>query len=92
MDEESRRDFKKYVVVLFCGSIFAVLGVGSVIPFISVLIQPEKIMSLHFFQGWTYAHVILLFTFLLIAAFALKNIAAVLLLRYQSNFFVGRVS
>lgn len=92
MDKEDRRNFNKYITVLFCGSIFAVLGIGSVIPFISVLIQPDKIISLPFFQGWAYTHVVLLFTILLIVAFAFKNMAEAILLSYQSNFLFGLVA
>lgn len=89
MDKRDKRSFVKYVIVLLCGSIFAVLGVGSVIPFINVLIQPDKITSLSFFQSWAYTHIVLFFTIILIAAFAIKNMVAFLLLNYQFKFLFG---
>ena len=92
MDKQDSRHFKKFIIVLLFGSVFSVLGVGSVIPFISILIQPDKITSYSFFHGWAYAHIVVLFTVTLIAAFAIKNIAAFLLLNYQNSFLYGLVA
>jgi ATP-binding cassette, subfamily B, bacterial PglK len=79
------------VIVLFFGSIFAVLGIGAVIPFINVLIQPEKTMSYQLFSGWNYNQVVVLLTVLLIIAFAIKNLVALWLLNYQSKFLFGLI-
>ena len=46
MDKQDKKGFGIYTIVLFLGSIFSILGIGAVIPFIHILIQPEKIMAL----------------------------------------------
>lgn len=60
MDKQDKKGFGIYTIVLFLGSIFSILGIGAVIPFIHILIQPEKIMALSLFQGWSYHQVIIL--------------------------------
>ena len=92
MDKQDKKGFGIYTIVLFLGSIFSILGIGAVIPFIHILIQPEKIMALSLFQGWSYHQVIILFTTLLILAFLLKNLVAFALLNYQSHFLYGLVA
>lgn len=92
MDKQDKKGFGIYTIVLFLGSIFSILGIGAVIPFIHILIQPEKIMALSLFQGWSYHQVIILFTTMLIAAFLLKNVVAFALLNYQSHFLYGLVA
>ena len=92
MDDVDRRGFKKYLVVLFMGSIFSILGIGAVIPFMTVLIQPHKVQHFWLFQHWQYYYVTLFLTVVLIVAFALKNLASILLLRYQSSFLFGLVA
>ncbi|WP_440616748.1 hypothetical protein [Cysteiniphilum sp. 6C5] len=86
MDAKDKRAFWRYVMVFFLGSIFAVLGIGAVIPFINVLIQPEKVMSYQVFNGWSYNHIIIVLTVMLIIAFAVKNLLVLWLLNYQSFF------
>ncbi|WHN66368.1 ABC transporter ATP-binding protein [Cysteiniphilum sp. QT6929] len=89
MDAKDKKAFWRYVMVLFLGSVFAVLGIGAVIPFINVLIQPEKVMSYQIFDGWGYNHIIIILTVVLIIAFAVKNLVALWLLNYQSKFLFG---
>ena len=89
MDAKDKKAFWRYVLVLFLGSVFAVLGIGAVIPFINVLIQPERVMSYQIFNGWGYSNVIILLTVMLIVAFAIKNLVALWLLNYQSKFLFG---
>ena len=91
-DESDKKRFFVYLLVLFFGSIFAVLGIGAMIPFISVLIQPQKIMAFQLFHGMQYNHVVLLLTIVLIAAFAIKNLISFLLLLYQSRFLFSLVA
>ncbi|WP_395947048.1 ABC transporter ATP-binding protein [Caedibacter taeniospiralis] len=89
MDAKDRKKFWRYVIVLFLGSVFSILGIGAVIPFINILIQPDKVMGFWLFQGMTYHQVILLLTVILIVAFAIKNVAALGLIAYQSRFLFG---
>ena len=46
-------------------------------------------MAYSLFQAWSYNQVIVLLTVLLIVAFAIKNLVALLLLNYQSKFLFG---
>jgi ABC-type multidrug transport system fused ATPase/permease subunit len=89
IDAEDKKGFLRYVIVLFAGSVFSVLGIGAVIPFINLLIQPQKMMSYHFLQGFSYNHIIIFFTALLVVAFAIKNLVALWLINYQSKFLFG---
>lgn len=89
MDDVDRKKFKKYILVLFLGSVFSVLGVGAVIPFINILIQPEKITQLSLFHDWKYDNIVLFLTVFLVADFAVKNLASLFLLIYQSKFLFG---
>ena len=92
IDKKDKKNFGIYIVVLLSGSIFSILGISTVIPFIYILIQPEKIMALLPFQCWSYQQLILLFTALFISAFLLKNLIAFALLNYQSHFLYGLVA
>lgn len=91
MDDADRKGFKKYLIVLFFSSIFSIAGIGAMIPFMKVLLQPDKIEHFWLFQHWQYPSIVLFLTLVLIAAFALKNGAALFLLRYQSTFLFGLV-
>lgn len=89
MDKKDKKTFWRYILVLFLGSIFSVLGIGAVIPFINLLIQPEKVMSYQALNGWSYNHIIIFLTIVLIVAFAVKNLVALWLINYQSKFLFG---
>lgn len=91
MDKTDLKKFKKYIAVVFVASIFSVLGIGAIIPFIHVLIQPEKISHMWMFNGWQYKNIVLCLTLILILAYLIKNVAAFALLSYQSNFLYGLV-
>lgn len=92
LDDTDRSKFRKYIMVLFLGSCFSVIGIGAFIPFINVLIQPEKIMRFSYFQNWGYTQVVFLLTGLIISAFAIKNISTFLLFKFQSNFLFSLVA
>jgi ABC-type multidrug transport system fused ATPase/permease subunit len=92
LDAKDKTGFWRYVIVLFFGSVFSVLGIGAVIPFINLLIQPAKIMSYKLVHGFSYDHVIIFVTALLVVAFAIKNLVALWLINYQSKFLCGLVA
>ena len=83
---KEKKRFVIFLVVLFLGSISSILGIGAVIPFVNILIQPDKIMSYPMFNGFSYYHLVLFFAILLIFAFGLKNGIATLLVIYQSKY------
>lgn len=86
MDSEDKKNFFRYLIVLFFCSAFSILGIGAVVPFISLLIQPDKIMSFSLTKSWSYHELIIFFTALLVFTFCIKNIVALWLLNYQSKF------
>ncbi|AXA33694.1 ABC transporter ATP-binding protein [Francisella adeliensis] len=89
LDTKQKKRFIVYVVLLFIGSISSIFGIGAVIPFISVLLQPEKITEYSLFQGYSYHQMVLFLAMILVLAFWLKNTIAAGLLLYQTKFLNG---
>ena len=92
MDAVDKRSFKLYLIVIFLGSICSVLGVGAVLPFISLLVHPSKLLAISIFHGWGYSKTVLFFTIILILAFAIKNMVSLLLMKYQYNFLFNLIA
>lgn len=86
MTPENKRKFRIYLLVLFVGSVSATLGIGAVMPFIYVLIDPSKLYSYSFLKGYNYHFLVVCFSLLLILAFWIKNAVSLFLLLYQANF------
>jgi len=80
------KQFVIYIVILFIGSITSVFGIGAVIPFITVLISPEKIESIGFLEMFSYKQLVVGFAVIMIVCFWLKNIVSILLLFFQTKF------
>jgi ABC-type multidrug transport system fused ATPase/permease subunit len=91
LDETDKKRFKRYLGVIFIGGLFSIIGIGAVIPFINLLIQPEKVMSYRIFSQFSYNNLILLLTALLIVAYGLKNVMALWVVKYQANYLSGIV-
>ena len=92
MDNNDKKGFLKFLIVLILGSIFSILGIGAVLPFMSVIIEPNKIMSYNLFQGYSYHQIVVFLTLLLIIAFAIKNLVALWLVHYQNGFLQNLVA
>jgi ABC-type multidrug transport system fused ATPase/permease subunit len=45
LDTEDRRSFTTFIVISFLAGIIEVIGIGSIMPFIAVLMQPDIIFS-----------------------------------------------
>ncbi len=90
LTKEEKKKFIKYVVVLFFGSISAVFGISAILPFIAIIVQPEKVTSISYFQGYSYQVLVTVFAIVIVLAFWLKNGVAALLLFYQSK-YLGRL-
>ena len=74
LDKRQKKQFILYVFLLFIGSVSSVFGIGAVIPFISVLLQPDKLTAYPMISGYSYHSIVLALAVILILAFWLKNI------------------
>ncbi len=62
------------------------LGVGAVIPFVSVLVNPSQFDNMIFLNGFSHFQIVLMSIALLILAFWIKNIIGVALFWFQTKF------
>ena len=83
---KEKKRFLVFLVILFLGSISSIFGIGAVIPFVNILIQPDKLTAYPMLSGFSYYQLVLFFAGLLIFAFWLKNGIAALLVIYQSKY------
>ncbi|MBY7733845.1 ABC transporter ATP-binding protein [Francisella philomiragia] len=86
LDTTQKKRFFLYLVLLFLGSTSSMLGVGAVIPFVSVLVNPNQFDNIHFLSGCSHFQIVLISIALLILAFWIKNIIGVLLFWFQTKF------
>ncbi|WP_150465924.1 ABC transporter ATP-binding protein [Francisella sp. SYW-2] len=86
LDSTQKKRFFLYLVLLFLGSISSILGVGAVIPFVSILVNPNQFDNIHFLSGFSHFQIILISILLLISAFWIKNIIGVALFWFQTKF------
>lgn len=86
MDHDDKLKFRKYLVVLFFVSFLSVIGIGVIIPFINILIQPELTMKYNYWKQWNYTTLVFMFSTLMILAFLIKNISSFFMLKYQFGF------
>ncbi|QUE30745.1 ABC transporter ATP-binding protein [Francisella philomiragia] len=86
LDSTQKKRFFLYLVLLFLGSISSILGVGAVIPFVSVLVNPNQFDNIHFLSGFSHFQIVLISIALLILAFWIKNIIGVALFWFQTKF------
>ncbi|AJI57079.1 ABC transporter family protein [Francisella philomiragia] len=86
LDTTQKKSFFLYLVLLFLGSTSSMLGVGAVIPFVSVLVNPNQFDNISFLNGISHFQIILISIVLLILAFWIKNIIGVVLFWFQTKF------
>lgn len=86
LDTTQKKRFLIYLILLFLGSTSSMLGVGAVIPFVSVLVNPNQFDNIHFLSGFSHFQIILISIALLILAFWIKNIIGILLFWFQTKF------
>ncbi|MBK2297216.1 ABC transporter ATP-binding protein [Francisella philomiragia] len=86
LDTTQKKRFFLYLVLLFLGSTSSMLGVGAVIPFVSVLVNPNQFDNISFLNGISHFQIILISIVLLILAFWIKNIIGVVLFWFQTKF------
>ncbi|MEY8716802.1 ABC transporter ATP-binding protein [Francisella philomiragia] len=86
LDTTQKKRFFLYLVLLFLGSTSSMLGVGAVIPFVSILVNPNQFDNIYFLSGFGHFQIILISILLLISAFWIKNIIGILLFWFQTKF------
>ncbi|MBK2255828.1 ABC transporter ATP-binding protein [Francisella philomiragia] len=86
LDTTQKKRFFLYLVLLFLGSTSSMLGVGAVIPFVSILVNPNQFDNISFLNGISHFQIILISILLLISAFWIKNIIGILLFWFQTKF------
>lgn len=86
LDTTQKKRFFLYLILLFLGSTSSMLGVGAVIPFVSVLVNPNQFDNISFLNGISHFQIILISIVLLILAFWIKNIIGVVLFWFQTKF------
>ncbi|MBK2106395.1 ABC transporter ATP-binding protein [Francisella philomiragia] len=86
LDATQKKRFFLYLVLLFLGSTSSMLGVGAVIPFVSVLVNPNQFDNIHLLSGFSHFQIVLISIALLILAFWIKNIICVALFWFQTKF------
>ncbi|AJI74838.1 ABC transporter family protein [Francisella philomiragia subsp. philomiragia ATCC 25015] len=86
LDTTQKKRFFLYLVLLFLGSTSSMLGVGAVIPFVSVLVNPNQFDNISFLNGISHFQIMLISIVLLILAFWIKNIIGVVLFWFQTKF------
>ncbi len=91
MDKEDIRGFKIFVLSLLVGGVFAIAGIGAVIPFIKLLVTPDKVESFILFKGIPYHEIVIVLTIAMIVAFAAKNFASFILQKINSKYLFGIV-
>jgi ATP-binding cassette, subfamily B, bacterial PglK len=86
LDREDKKRFCFFIFLLFIGGLLSLLGIGAVIPFVKVLVSPDKINYLSVLGGLTYVHAVGLCVVVLILSFWIKDMASILILKWQTVF------
>ena len=76
LDKQDRIAFIKVVCMLVLSGFCSILGIGAILPFVYLLVNPEKVTHISYFQGMSYSLILALSVFFLITAFLVKNTVA----------------
>lgn len=86
MDSTDKKNFSKFIILLLISGMLALLGIGAVIPFINILIHPEEVQNLPLIHLLDYKQAVATCVGVLIAAYWIKNLAILMVLKKQSTF------
>jgi ATP-binding cassette, subfamily B, bacterial PglK len=84
LDKQDKVAFSKVVFLLVLNGFCSILGVGAILPFVYLLVSPDKVMKISYFQGMSYSMILSLSVSFLISAFLIKNGVAYFVLKKQS--------
>ncbi|MBP7847173.1 MAG: ATP-binding cassette, subfamily bacterial PglK [Pseudomonadota bacterium] len=85
LDKQDKKAFFIYILALLFSGVITIIGIGTVIPLIIVLIDPEKV-SRYLPVGFGIKNTVSVCVFLMIFAFIVKNIVSFALMCVQSKF------
>lgn len=85
LDKQDKKAFFIYILALIFSGVITIIGIGTVIPLIIVLIDPEKV-SRYLPVGFGIKNTVSVCVFLMIFAFIVKNVVAFALMCIQSKF------
>lgn len=86
MDAEDKKNFLKYLLLLLFGGIVSMVGIGSIIPFIYLLIEPKKLSALPILNQFSYVQAVGIASLTLVLSFWLKNGTSFWVLKRQQVF------
>ena len=86
MDDDDRKNFVKFLVIIFIGGLLSLMGIGAVIPFAHLLIDPKSLNQLPIIGELSYVEAVGVCVAALILAYWIKDFAAFLILKKQSVF------
>lgn len=85
LDHQDRKKFCIITFLVFISGLLSLLSIGAVLPFLSLLMSPEKNILLKYFPAWSAQHLLIFAATALIGAYWIKNIAAWTCLFIQSK-------
>lgn len=88
-DRQDKQKFFVLILVLFTSACLGLLGIGTVIPFIHVLLDPNQLETVPLLNRFTYQQAVTILVIALIAAFWIKNVASYVSLLIQSKILYG---
>lgn len=86
MDKEDKKNFIKFIFLLMIGGFVNMVGIGSIIPLIYLLINPDKLQSFPILNQFSYIQAVGFSSIFLILAFILKNGISFYTLKAQQAF------
>ena len=92
LDAQDRKGFVRFIGWLFLGGVTGLFGIGAVIPFIQILIDPDHVTNLPVIGDMSYLQAVSLCAGVLIAAFWVKNVTAFWVVKKQAQFLSGVVA
>lgn len=89
LDKQDKKKFILLVCLTLISGLLALIGLGSILPFITALLSPSKNWLSTLFPGQKQEHILLLSVFAMIAGFWIKNILSYYCLRTQTKILYG---
>ena len=86
LTKKQKKLFAIYVFLLFIASISSTFGISAVIPFIALLVEPEKVASVKVLKGIDFSTLLYLASFGIILAFWIKNGISGFVIYFQTKF------
>lgn len=96
LDLEDRKKFYFITLLVFVSGVLSLLSIGALLPFMSLLMSPEKNILSQYLPGWSPQYLLVVIVMALIFSYWIKNLAAWACLfvqnklLYEITFKIGR--